>query len=193
MSRPSRNSLEKYLRTVVAMVQSVTVVVAVTVGLAIAGAITWGVLEWMRNYPASVQVVPDFFHVRTDYEPPPVIASSALDEFALKIMNWYNMTFLGATRFGSGLGAIAGGLWSLSMVRSFPKPARLAAGLVGGALIGSRLAQILGPFPKTFIASIICGGIAGATIMALMPAQDRIPPLPDDEPAAPALPDSALS
>ncbi len=170
------------MRTVGLTIKAVALVLAVSAVLAVVGAIVWGALEWMRNYPASVHVVPDFFHTRTDYEPPPVTASTPLEALAMNIMNWYNMTFLGATRFGSGLGTIAGAFWSLSMVRSYPRLARLLAGLVGGAVIGSRLAQILGPFPKTFILATICGAALGALTMALTPDKDRIPPLPEDDP-----------
>src|SRR5262249_44014491 len=136
----------------------------------------------MRNFPAKVPVLPDFFHVKTDYEPPPVTAATPLEALAINFMNWYNITFIGATRFGAALGIISGALWSCSLIRSYPRIARLSAGLVGGALVGSRLAQILGPFPRTFIVVTICGAAIGALTLALTPNKDRIPPLPEDLP-----------
>jgi len=166
------------LQTLKETIKAVSIVVSISLALAIAMAICWGCLEWMRNFPSRVPVLPDFFHTKTDYQAPPVTAATPLEAMAIDFMNWYNITFIGATRFGSALGIIAGAIWSCSLVRVYPRAARLCAGLVAGAFIGSRLAQILGPFPRTFIVATICGATLGALSMALPPS--RIPPLPED-------------
>lgn len=160
-------------------IKALLLVAGTTAGSAIVMAIAWGALDWMRHFPAPVPVLPDFFHSRTRYEPPPSGAVTPLEALATSIINWYNLTFIGATRFGSGLGIIAGGIWSLTLVKGFPRVARVLAGLIGGALIGGRLALMLGSFPRTFLGSTICGALIGALIMMLVSDQKHIPELPD--------------
>ena len=170
------------MRTLQDTIKAVALVLAISLALALAGGILWGALEWMRNFPSRVPVLPDFFHVRTNYEPPPVTATTPLEALAINFMNWYNITFIGATRFGAALGVISGALWSCSLLKSYPRVARFTAGLLAGALIGSRLAQILGPFPRTFIAVTICGAALGALTVTITPSKDHIPPLPEEVP-----------
>jgi hypothetical protein len=164
------------------ILEAATLVIGMTVGLGLIMAVVWGALDWMRYFPAPVPVLPDFLHTKSRYVPPAASASAPLESLAVAVMNWYNLTFIGATRFGSGLGMLAGAIWALAVVGStrarYPAAARAVAGLLGGAFIGGRLALMLGSFPRTLLWGTICGALIGAAMLAAG-ARESIPELPE--------------
>lgn len=172
------------MKLTLSILKAATLVVAMTVGLGLLMAVVWGALDWMRCFPAPVPVLPDFLQTTSRYVPPAASAAGPLEGLAVAVMNWYNLTFIGATRFGSGLGGLAGAILALALVGSararYPAVARVVAGLLGGAFIGGRLALMLGSFPRTFLWGTICGAVTGAAMLAAS-ARESIPELPEAE------------
>jgi apolipoprotein N-acyltransferase len=131
--------------------------------LAFAMGAVWGIVDWLRNYGTGISPFPYFDHPQFQIE---------------DIINWYNSTFRGATRFGSGLGFIAGAFIVIGLFKEQRLPVRLLVGVATGMMIGTRSVLMLGSGAPLFVVGMIAGGIIGAINMAIGEAAGKALPLP---------------
>jgi hypothetical protein len=94
------------------------------------------------------------------------------------LINWYNATFRGATRFGSGIGYIAGAFAVLEMCKKQNLALRLSIGTIAGMMIGTRSVLMLGSGAVLFVVGLIAGGIIGSIFTAIGEGSGLAKPLP---------------
>ena len=138
----------------------ITVVIDIAV-CALLMACFWTAVEAMRQFGVySPQAMSDQLHavkiaegaLRT-YDPQTFLGQI---ESALK---WYNLTFIGAARYGSGLGIFIGAYLALASLRSRVLPAKVVAASVAGAFVGARLFLMVTSEPKMFLAGAFVGSV----------------------------------
>ncbi len=94
------------------------------------------------------------------------------------MLKWYNLTFIGAARYGSGLGIFIGAYFALISVRDRVLPARIVAAVLAGAFVGARLFLMVTSEPKMFLAGVILGAILFAAWSIWNSRQENLPDLP---------------
>lgn len=150
---------EPFLRFTLALVRAIGTVVGTSAiaGLAIGG--LWIVLGWMRFYGLEAGVVAQALPVESiDYH-------NALLNMTASLIDWYNGFFQGNSRFGSGIGLMAGASLSLLFLRKdlLPKT-RLIAVFVAGAIFGGRLCLTFTSAPLPFL---ICAAVVALLFVAI--------------------------
>jgi len=146
--------------------------------IAVAAGAVWGLVDWLRSYGSGIAAFPYFdrsnigleFHNR--YQPDTFFG---IIEAAI---NWYNSTFRGGTRFGSGLGLMAGAFAVMGFYKERSIFIRALAGIVTGAEIGARFVLNLGSGVPLFLVGITIGAIIGGTYMAFGAAPSKADNLP---------------
>ncbi|MBX9878502.1 MAG: hypothetical protein K2Y22_08585 [Candidatus Obscuribacterales bacterium] len=93
------------------------------------------------------------------------------------MLKWYNLTFIGAARYGSGLGIFIGAYFALVSLSSRVLAARVAAAIVAGSLVGARLFLMVTSEPKMFIAGACIGAGLFAGVTIWHSRQEHIPDL----------------
>lgn len=112
---------------------------------------TWILLGWMRFYGLETGVVAQATPLElTNYQNDFLNATAYL-------IDCYNRFFQGNSRFGSGLGLIAGSCIALLFLRRSPQPAKNAAVLLAGAIVAGRFCLTFTSAPLPFIVSLLIG------------------------------------
>lgn len=93
-------------------------------------------------------------------------------------VHWYNMTFPGDARLGSGIGLIAGSFWGLFHIDNRFWVVRLSAGALTGMITGARVALMFTSNPAAFFNGAVIGALIVGTYMAIAAGKRRITPLP---------------
>jgi hypothetical protein len=146
--------------------------------LAFAMGAVWGIVDWLRNYGTGISPFPYFDHPQFQIETFKHYTTGIILGHIEDIINWYNSTFRGATRFGSGLGFIAGAFIVIGLFKEQRLPVRLLVGVATGMMIGTRSVLMLGSGAPLFVVGMIAGGIIGAINMAIGEAAGKALPLP---------------
>lgn len=149
-----------------------------TVLIAVAAGAIWGVLEWLRNYGAAINPFPYFDKTTVLSVPFRVFSPDSLLGHVEDAINWYNTSFRGATRFGSGLGLIAGGFLSLNLARGKILACRVLTGAVCGLLIGARSALMLGSGAVFCLVGTVLGVVLAVVYMIYCGGKPTLPTLP---------------
>ena len=114
---------------------------------------SWILLGWMRFYGLETGVVAQATPLEiTNYHNDFLNATAYL-------IDCYNRFFQGNSRFGSGLGLIAGSSIALLFLRRSPQPAKNAAILLAGAIVAGRFCLTFTSAPLPFIVSLLIGAI----------------------------------
>jgi hypothetical protein len=143
--------------------------------LVIGGA--WLALGWMRFYGLETGVVAQALPLEhVDYHNAVLnLTASAIDS--------YNSFFQGNSRFGSGLGLMAGSCFSLLCFKRSPRSAQMLAVMLAGAIVAGRFCLTFTSSPAPFLVSIIVGAIGFLAISWF--AREPLPALPLlDKPSA---------
>jgi hypothetical protein len=152
--------------------------VVLPLALAVAMGAVWGLVDWLRTYGSGIAPFPYFdcsqngleFHNR--YQPGTIFG---IFEIAI---NWYNMTFRGGTRFGSGLGLMVGAFVVMGFYKERGVLIRTFVGVISGAEIGARFALNLGSGVPLFLAGMTVGAIIGGFYMGFCAGPSRAKTLP---------------
>ncbi|MDZ4836962.1 MAG: hypothetical protein SGJ27_24530 [Candidatus Melainabacteria bacterium] len=148
----------------VALVVSTSLIAALLIGGA------WVVLGWMRFYGLETGVVAQATPLEiTDYQ------NGFLNSTANAI-DCYNLVFQGNSRFGSGLGLIAGACFGLLFLKRSPQPARLIGIAIAGAIVAGRFCLTFTSAPLPFLISMLIGVACFLAISVL--AREPLPALP---------------
>ncbi len=166
-------------RTIADIFASVTTVIVYIVMSTLVMACVWTAIEAMRQFGVyNPQVLADQLRavkiaedaMRT-YDP-----GSFLGQIE-SMLKWYNLTFIGAARYGSGLGIFIGAYFALVSLSNRVLAARVAAALVAGSLVGARLFLMVTSEPKMFIAGACIGAGLFAGVTIWNSRQEHIPDL----------------
>jgi hypothetical protein len=148
---------------------------------AIAIGAVWGVVDWLRAYGSGISPFPYFDHSVVQAEPFRRQAAGTLLGGIEDLINWYNLNFRGATRFGSGIGLIAGAFIALGLFKGKSTILRLCAGVLAGSLIGARSVLMLGSGAPLFLVGLLTGAVLGAGYMTLCAGPAKIGSLPSQQ------------
>lgn len=138
----------------------------------------WGVVDWLQSYGTGLSPFPYFDHSPFRAEPFHQRTGDTLLRSLADIIDWYNLNFRGATRFGSGLGLIAGAFMAMNLFSDKGIVSRTVAGALAGASIGARSVLMLGSGAPLFLLGFILGSIAGALYMMLCAGPPKFEALP---------------
>jgi hypothetical protein len=160
-------------------VTKVVLSVFLPLALAVIAGAVWGLVDWLRTYGSGIAPFPYFdctqsgmeFHSR--YQPGTFFGTIEI------AINWYNTTFRGGTRFGSGLGFMAGAFVTMGFYKERDILVRTTAGVIIGAEIGARFVLNLGSGVPLFLVGVTIGAIIGGLYMGLgaVPSKARNLPL----------------
>lgn len=150
----------------------------VPVTLAVLMGALWGLVDWLRNYGTGASALPYFDHLLFQLETFKMHAAGTIIGCIKEGINFYNLTFCGATRFGSGIGFVAGAFIVMGMFKKERLALRITAGAIAGAMIGARSALMFGSGTLVFLVGMSAGFIAGATFMAVDGHLGKALPLP---------------
>jgi hypothetical protein len=161
------------------MVMRLALFILVPVAASIIAGAIWGVVDWLRSYGTGINPFPYFDANHYQVEPfrreQPGTLLGAIED----LNNWYNLTFRGATRFGSGLGFIFGAFVSISLFEQKPLYWRLLSGSIAGAAMGGRSALMLGSGARWSLIGYCLGALVGTLYMAFAAAPAKLKPLPE--------------
>lgn len=157
----------------------VTVVIYVALS-ALVMACIWTAIEAMRQFGVySQQMLFDQLRVVKIAEDS--MRTYGTSSFLGQIENalkWYNLTFIGAARYGSGLGIFIGAYLALTSVSERSLPAKVVAALIAGAFVGARLFLMVTSEPKMFLAGAIFGSLLFVAYTIFDGRQEKLPDLP---------------
>lgn len=160
-------------------VSAVTVIVYVGMS-ALIMACMWTAIEAMRQFGVySQQSLADQLHavkvaeasLRT-YDP-----NSFLGQIE-SMLKWYNLTFIGAARYGSGLGIFIGAYLALVSISNRVLVARVVSAFIAGGFVGARLFLMVTSEPKMFIAGFLLGAFVFVAVCVWDNRKDKLPDLP---------------
>lgn len=166
------------------MLIRVTAFIVLPIVAAIIMGAVWGIVDWLRAYGSGISLFPYFDHSHFQAEPFRRQTAGSLLGVVEDVINWYNLNFRGATRFGSGLGLIFGAFVAMGLFNGKNLPSRLTAGAIGGAAIGARSVLMLGSGAPLFLVGLSLGALVGILYMGLCAGKAKIPPLPEQQLAA---------
>jgi hypothetical protein len=168
---PLRHSLKDCL------VCGLTVLLVATAAAVLFGAV-WGVVDWLRNFGSGLNPFPYFDKAQIQAQPYRIHPAGSLLGSIDDLINWYNVVFRGATRFGSGLGLIAGAFMAMGCASSKAAVCRITTGLLAGGLIGSRSVLMLGSGAPLFLIGLVLGAVLTALYMWICAGPQKIRELP---------------
>lgn len=146
--------------------------------LAIIGGFVWGLVDWLRSYGSGVVPFPYFERPVSPHELQTKYSNDYIFHLIECGINWYNVTFVGGTRFGSGLGWMIGAFIAMGYFKERSLTARTLAGVVAGAEIGLRFALNLGSGVPLFLVGLSLGAVIGGLYMGLATTPSNIDGLP---------------
>lgn len=153
-------------------------VLLLTAGSALVFGAVWGLADWLRNFGTGLAPLPYLDQSPVGAEIFRRHEPGTLFGFAEDFINWYNVTFRSAARFGSGLGIIGGAFFCLSAVKSYSPVPRFVVGLAAGALIGARAIMMVTSDVPFFFAGGVIGALVTGGYLALAGGALAVPPLP---------------
>ncbi|MBX9671088.1 MAG: hypothetical protein K2X93_26095 [Candidatus Obscuribacterales bacterium] len=175
---------QNFLANISQVVSSISTVIGLSLaGATILGA-AWVAVGWMRFYGIEVGVLPMALPVEPyDYNNPFLaLIGRALD--------FYNCTFQGNSRFGSGLGLITGASIALLLIPAGKRAGRIAGALVAGVLVGGRVSLTFTSDPAPFLASALLTALLFFAIEQV--TRQRLPLLPGVEYWRTAMPEASV-
>ncbi len=137
-------------------------------------AVVYGVVDWFQKFN-SIQPPPLWLPFAAPYQQ--ITAGEQMSDFD-KFVDMYNFIFPGACRFGSGIGMVVGGFWSVAKVRKNCLPEKLAVGVVAGGLLGSRMMLMATSQAEPFLVAFIAGAIFLPSYLLLSNKLYAAPELP---------------
>ncbi len=156
---------------------AVLLVLALSGIAAVAFGFAWGLLDWMRNFGTDAALFPYLGSTAGREQMFHLFSSGPLVHLEGMIY-WYNATFQGATRFGSGVGLIAGSIVALSLARKYGFLPRMVAAVVAGILLGGRMALMVTSEPDAVAWGMLAGVVAVSLLSCLLASSRRLPLLP---------------
>lgn len=156
-------------------VQSMARALCISLLTAVAMALVWDIVDWMRNYGSGQAVLPQL----TPTQLRDVLGESPSPAWtAGAFIDWYNTTFVGAARFGTALGIVMGGFYALGSMTENRFVPKILAAIVVGALIGGRLALLISSSAHLFVWGMILGAIFLAGAVGFLATRPQLPDLP---------------
>lgn len=153
---------------------------AVLICGAVAGVVAatlWASIDWLRNYGTGYSPQPPFGAAQLGGRNRIYPASSFMGALE-DLIDWYNSTFQGAARFGSGFGIIAGMCIALSCITRYSLAVRLVSGIICGGIIGGRIMLMLTSDVRYFLSGMIAGSVIGGIALARAGMPSKLAPLP---------------
>ena len=143
-------------------------------------AFVWDVLEWMRNFGDGLPLLPQLSEMQLASKP--MTSANPFMSLVESFINWYNVTFLGAARFGLALGLVMGGFYALGTLKQHGHAAKIASALIIGALIGGRLALLITSNATVFLFGVLAGSLFFGLAMGVIVSAPQLPALPPAQP-----------
>lgn len=109
---------------------------------------------------------------RHDYEPGSFMGAV---ESGIK---WYNLTFLGPARYGSGLGIFIGAFLAMLTLRNRRFSSRVLSALIAGGFVGGRLCLMVTSNPFLVLLGTILGAPILCAVQIFQSRQEQLPELP---------------
>ena len=164
---------------IVEIASAVAIIVLVVAASTLLLAIYWGIVFYLQDYGNNITPLPFADKTQVLARPLHTYLPGTFFGFCESIIDWYNMSFHGATRFGSGLGMIIGPLLSLCMIKNFGSPARAVAGAIAGGIIGSRSILMITSGVSPFLTGLMLGSIIGTLWQIHRNSHKQVPKLPE--------------
>jgi hypothetical protein len=101
-------------------------------------AVILGPAFWCINWLRTCGLPADNFSITQTS-----LTGACAGDLLSRSIEWYNTTFVGFSRFGSGIGIICGAFWAMGPAKAYRPVPRIITGLVAGSLIFARLANML--------------------------------------------------
>ncbi len=155
------------------------IVVGIVIVATLALGAWWGVIDWLRNFGRTELSLPLIDRQATPGQAFRQWPNGTLFGVLEDAINWYNFSFTSGTRFGSGIGIIGGGIAAIMLSERYGLSTRLAAGVVGGGLIGARWALMVTSDVPYFLAGILIGVACGVAACLVNDPRRRLPDLPE--------------
>lgn len=147
VEQPARENLFAHIARAIALILGTSALAALVLGG------MWMLLGWMRFYGLETGVVAQASPLEiTDYQ------NNFLNATAYAI-DCYNRFFQGNSRFGSGLGLIAGACFALLFLKRSPRPAQITGILLAGSIVAGRFILTFTSEPLPFLASLVIGAL----------------------------------
>ncbi|MDR3613718.1 MAG: hypothetical protein P4L53_09125 [Candidatus Obscuribacterales bacterium] len=152
--------------------------VSLPFALAVFMGAVWGLVDWLRTYGSGTAAFPYFDQSQSGLEFHNRYQPGTFFGFVETAVNWYNMSFRGGTRFGSGLGFMGGAFLVMGFYKERKVFVRTVAGMTVGAEIGARFALNLGSGVPLFLVGVTVGAIIGGLYMSFGAAPSKAKTLP---------------
>jgi hypothetical protein len=143
-------------------------------------AFVWDVLEWMRNFGGGLPLLPQLSEMQLASKP--TASANSFMSLVESFINWYNVTFLGAARFGLALGLVMGGFYALGTLKQHGRAAKIASSVSIGALVGGRVALLITSNATVFLFGVMVGSLLFGLSMGVICSARQLPPLPPAQP-----------
>ncbi len=162
--------LRKLRMGVLEVLSAVSIVAGLSITSATILGAAWMAVGWMRFYGIEVGVLPQALPVA------PCDYNNELLSLIGRALDCYNCTFQGNSRFGSGLGVIAGASIALLLIPADNRAGRATGALVAGALVGGRISLTFTSDPAPFL----FGSLATALVFLIVEylTRQQLPALP---------------
>jgi hypothetical protein len=155
--------------------------VILTLGCGLAAGTIWASIDWMKSFDSSALILPfsklpgEYTSLDTTYGATPSFATSVQS-----FVQWHNLSFPGASRFGSGIAFILVPPLLLVWAKErLSQRVLFLPALVGGAIVGSRSMLMLSSTPRFFIFGLVTGAVVTIFFVCRRQRQE-LPPLPED-------------
>jgi hypothetical protein len=162
------------------IVIAVLKVLVISLLSAVVMSLVWDVLEWMRNFGEGLPLIPQLSEMQLASKL--TTCTNPFMSLVESFINWYNVTFLGAARFGSALGLVMGGFYALGTLRQHVPAAKIASAVSIGALIGGRLALLITSNATVFLFGVMADALLFGTAVGVIASAPQLPPLPPAQP-----------
>lgn len=159
------------------VLKSCALVLMYAIVLAFAGAVLWGIIDWMRNYN-QVPLLYPFANFATSQQSFADTSNRGAMSWFNDFVQWYNFAFPGGCRLGSGMGMIAGSIWAASKAEEQGRAAAIAAGILCGTIVGGRSLLMVSSNAVNFMVFALLGAAAGWYYMWWRTQPQRLPDLP---------------
>lgn len=154
------------------------IVLALAISAAVVMGAVWGVVDWLRNYGSGLNPFPYFDRTAIQVQAFRTYSEGTPAGLIEDLIMWYNSVFRSATRFGSGIGLIAGAFAAIGIAGGETKAGKMAAAVTAGILMGARSGLMLGSSVKIFLIGAGLGVALGLVYGMVSSRSNETPELP---------------
>jgi hypothetical protein len=168
---------------VLAVLLSILYLVVVACAAAWLVGLLWGIINFLQTFGTYNATVPFPYFDPSPIPEQPYRAyhrgtfTGTIEDW----INWNNAYFRGATRFGSGLGLIAGAIYAATTFHFKRAQDRLPIIVLAGVLIGARSMLMIASAPISAAAGSLVCAVVAVLLTALSVRDTRVPKLPKIE------------